>query len=80
MLVVEGILAIQSGDNPRVVAEKLISFVPPAERETEDEDSGPALHAVDGGAEAEAAHERATAAAAGAGAPRRSSTPTSAGC
>src|SRR3954454_13720404 len=30
VLVLEGILAIQSGDNPRVVAEKLISFVPPA--------------------------------------------------
>jgi chemotaxis protein MotA len=54
-LVVEGILAIQSGDNPRVVAEELISFVPPADREASDEDSGPALHAVDGGAEAEAA-------------------------
>jgi chemotaxis protein MotA len=50
-LVVEGILAIQSGDNPRVVAEKLISFVPPAERDAADSGDGPALHAV----EAEAA-------------------------
>jgi chemotaxis protein MotA len=54
-LVVEGILAIQSGDNPRVVAEKLISFVPPAERESEDDPGttggGPSLQAV----EAEAA-------------------------
>src|SRR3954468_19503048 len=52
-LVVEGILAIQSGDNPRVVAEKLISFVPPADRESEGEQSAaaPELHAV----EAEAA-------------------------
>jgi chemotaxis protein MotA len=31
-LVLEGILSIQSGDNPRVVAEKLMSLVPPAER------------------------------------------------
>jgi chemotaxis protein MotA len=52
ILVQEGILAIQSGDNPRVVQEKLISFVPPAERAAGDEDdarsdSGPVLHAVD---------------------------------
>ena len=50
ILVQEGILAIQSGDNPRVVAEKLMSFVPPAERDAEDEaDSGdgPVLRAVD---------------------------------
>jgi chemotaxis protein MotA len=32
MVVLEGILAIQAGDNPRVVQEKLLSFVPPAER------------------------------------------------
>ena len=32
-LIVEGILAIQAGDNPRIVQRKLISFVPPAERE-----------------------------------------------
>jgi hypothetical protein len=38
-----------------VVAEKLISFVPPADRDAADEDPGPALRAVDGGAEAEAA-------------------------
>jgi chemotaxis protein MotA len=31
-LVLEGILSIQSGDNPRVVQEKLLSFIPPAER------------------------------------------------
>ena len=29
-LIVEGILSIQAGDNPRVVQEKLITFVPPA--------------------------------------------------
>jgi chemotaxis protein MotA len=38
-LTVEGILAVQAGDNPRVVAEKLGSFVPPSERETEDSDN-----------------------------------------
>ena len=31
-LTVEGILAIQAGDNPRVVEDKLLAFVPPAER------------------------------------------------
>jgi chemotaxis protein MotA len=50
ILVQEGILAIQSGDNPRVVAEKLMSFVPPAERQDEEDESsadGPVLRAVD---------------------------------
>ncbi|HEX8123475.1 MAG TPA: flagellar motor protein [Solirubrobacteraceae bacterium] len=51
VLVLEGILAIQSGDNPRVIEEKLISFVPPAERgEDTDGDAGgdgPQLRAVD---------------------------------
>ena len=31
-LTLEGILAIQAGDNPRVVQEKLMTFVPPSER------------------------------------------------
>ena len=31
-LVIEGILSIQAGDNPRVVQEKLTTFVPPAQR------------------------------------------------
>ncbi|HLI58311.1 MAG TPA: flagellar motor protein [Solirubrobacteraceae bacterium] len=35
-LTLEGILAVQAGDNPRVVAEKLGSFVPPTERDRED--------------------------------------------
>jgi chemotaxis protein MotA len=39
-LVVEGILSIQAGDNPRVVQEKLITFVPPAQRPAEGEQSG----------------------------------------
>jgi len=32
-LIVEGIMAIQAGDNPRVVQEKLLSFIPPVDRE-----------------------------------------------
>jgi chemotaxis protein MotA len=36
-LIVEGILAIQAGDNPRVVQEKLVTFVPPALRVDPDE-------------------------------------------
>ena len=36
-LIVEGILSIQAGDNPRVVQEKLITFVPPALRVDADE-------------------------------------------
>ena len=39
-LTVEGILAIQAGDNPRVVEDKLMAFVPPEEREDEDTGSG----------------------------------------
>jgi chemotaxis protein MotA len=34
---VEGILSIQAGDNPRVVQEKLITFVPPALRPADGE-------------------------------------------
>ena len=33
-MTLEGILAIQAGDNPRVVQEKLIAYVAPAERPT----------------------------------------------
>jgi len=47
VLVLEGILAIQSGDNPRVIEEKLISYVPPEERnEDEPVQDGPQLRAV----------------------------------
>jgi chemotaxis protein MotA len=42
-LIVEGILSIQAGDNPRVVQEKLITFVPPALRV--DADKTPAANA-----------------------------------
>src|SRR3954463_11579319 len=36
-LIVEGILSIQAGDNPRVVQEKLMTFVPPTLRTDADE-------------------------------------------
>jgi len=46
-MILEGILAIQAGDNPRIVTEKLLSFVPPEEREAAREAaSGPNLRAV----------------------------------
>lgn len=32
-IILEGILSIQSGDNPRIVEEKLLAFVPPRDRE-----------------------------------------------
>jgi chemotaxis protein MotA len=37
MMTVEGILSIQAGDNPRLVSEKLMSYVPPAQRSDGDE-------------------------------------------
>jgi chemotaxis protein MotA len=39
MMTLEGILSIQAGDNPRLVSEKLMSYVPPAERGDPDEDN-----------------------------------------
>jgi chemotaxis protein MotA len=39
LLMIEGVLSIQSGDNPRILAEKLWSFLPPAQRETEEDES-----------------------------------------
>jgi chemotaxis protein MotA len=36
MMTLEGVLSIQAGDNPRLVAEKLMSYLPPAERGDED--------------------------------------------
>jgi chemotaxis protein MotA len=36
-MTLEGVLAIQAGDNPRVVAEKLMAYVPPGERPTEEQ-------------------------------------------
>jgi chemotaxis protein MotA len=39
-MTLEGILAIQAGDNPRVVEDKLMAFVPPDERNDDDGDAG----------------------------------------
>jgi chemotaxis protein MotA len=39
-IIVEGTLSIQSGDNPRIVKDKLISFLPPNEREAINEEVG----------------------------------------
>jgi chemotaxis protein MotA len=39
MMTLEGILSLQAGDNPRLVSEKLMSYLPPAERSAEDEGS-----------------------------------------
>jgi chemotaxis protein MotA len=39
-MTMEGILAIQAGDNPRVVSEKLMAYVPPNLRPSEDEPVG----------------------------------------
>jgi chemotaxis protein MotA len=54
-LVLEGILSIQSGDNPRVVSEKLMSLVPPAERMSAEEAAKPNLRLADAPAAADAA-------------------------
>ena len=35
-MILEGVLAIQAGDNPRVVEEKLMAYVPPAQRVAKD--------------------------------------------
>jgi len=37
LMTIEGVLAIQAGDNPRIVADKLLSFVPPERRRSPDE-------------------------------------------
>jgi chemotaxis protein MotA len=44
-LIVEGILSIQAGDNPRVVQEKLITYVPPEKRPAEGESTSSAAGA-----------------------------------
>jgi chemotaxis protein MotA len=41
-MTLEGILAIQAGDNPRVVAEKLMAYVPPKLRPSEEEQAAAA--------------------------------------
>lgn len=47
-MTVQGILAIQAGDNPRMVAEKLLSYVPPKLRDSVTLPGAPKLAAVDG--------------------------------
>ncbi|HWT95096.1 MAG TPA: flagellar motor protein [Solirubrobacteraceae bacterium] len=43
-MVIEGVLAIQAGENPRIIADRLMTFVPPAERgEDKSSGDGPAL-------------------------------------
>jgi chemotaxis protein MotA len=37
LLMIEGVLSIQSGDNPRILAEKLWSFLPPDQRDSGEE-------------------------------------------
>ena len=32
-MLIEGVISIQAGDNPRIVADKLMAFVPPEERQ-----------------------------------------------
>jgi chemotaxis protein MotA len=58
-MVIEGLLAVQAGDNPRMVSAKLMAFVPPDQRMSVEEQLGggpPNLQAVQGGgAEAKAA-------------------------
>jgi chemotaxis protein MotA len=44
-MTLEGILAIQAGDNPRVVSEKLMAYVPPAKRPSEEEQAAAAAAA-----------------------------------
>jgi chemotaxis protein MotA len=44
-MTLEGILAIQAGDNPRMVAEKLITYVAPADRPDPDAADEPAAPA-----------------------------------
>jgi chemotaxis protein MotA len=56
VLVLEGILAIQAGDNPRTVSEKLLSYVAPKDREAASESgSAPNLKLAEEPAEAQAA-------------------------
>jgi chemotaxis protein MotA len=58
-LTVEGILGIQAGDNPRILAEKLQSFIPPAQRNGAAEGSAAGAQAPAGDAAAAAEAEAA---------------------
>lgn len=46
-MTIEGILALQAGENPRMVAEKLMAYIPPKEREAVNLPGSPKLQAVD---------------------------------
>ena len=39
-IIIKGVMSIQSGDNPRVVEQKLKTFLPPAQRELEPQTEG----------------------------------------
>jgi chemotaxis protein MotA len=45
-MTLEGILAIQAGDNPRVVSEKLMAYVPPSQRPSEEDQAASAAEAA----------------------------------
>lgn len=38
-IIIKGVMAIQSGDNPRIVEQKLKAFLPPSQRGTSDKDA-----------------------------------------
>ena len=44
-MILEGILSIQAGDNPRIVREKLEAFLPPGQR-SKDDDGAPEAEAA----------------------------------
>ena len=44
-LTMEGILSIQAGDNPRVIAEKLLAYVPPSQRPASEDEAAAAAAA-----------------------------------
>ncbi len=54
-MTIEGILSIQAGENPRVVGEKLLAYVPPSERPDEIDTKAAAASAEGAGADAEKA-------------------------
>ena len=47
-MMVEGIIAIQSGVNPRIVEDKLISYLSPSEREEYSKTNGDSAQASEG--------------------------------
>ena len=48
-IMVEGLLSIQAGENPRVIEEKLKSFLSPGERENQGDDAQAGEAAAEGG-------------------------------